>query len=61
MQNVTHILVYFGRYCDYLVNLQMPITKSRYNRINLFLTFPCFWVTRFLLTCHEFSPFSQSG
>ena len=39
----------------------MPITKSHYNRINLFLTFPSFWITRFLLTCHEFSPFSQSG
>ena len=39
----------------------MTITKSRYNIINLFLTFPSFWVTRFLLTCHKFSPFCQSG
>ena len=49
------------RYCNYLYNLQNAITKSRYNRINLFLTIPCFWVSRFLLTCQEFSPFSQSG
>ena len=36
------------------------IPKSCYNRINLFLTFPSFWDTRILLTCHEFSPFHQS-
>ena len=40
----------------------MSITKSRFNRFNLFFGhFLLFGISVFLITCHQFSPVCQSG